>query len=65
MMLSTGAQSGFAINLADALSWHHASQLQAQIAERAGYHVRATKQIGWEVWATDLDFGNLVIQASE
>lgn len=48
----------------DGAVWHHASQLQAQIAQLADYLTRLTAK-GWEVWATDLDFGSLVIQAGE
>jgi hypothetical protein len=55
----------FAIRKEDALQWHHASQRQAGIAERAGYRVRATKQVGWEVWATEADFTELVLQAAD
>lgn len=55
-------KSIFAIRQEDALGWHHASQLQANIAERAGYRVRASAR-GWEIWATDADFGYLVVEA--
>jgi hypothetical protein len=62
-VLQDVAQRQDAIDPRDALSWHHASQLQAGIAERAGFRVRALPGRGWEVWATDADFGELVLQA--
>lgn len=46
------------------VKWHHACQSQARAATNAGYLTHLTAK-GWEVWATDLDFGSLVIQAGE
>lgn len=57
-------RSPFAIRPEDALSWHHATRLVAGIAQRAGYRVRAMPGQGWQVWATDADYGDLVIQAA-
>jgi hypothetical protein len=51
-------KSALAIDLADALSWHHASQDVAGRAERSGYRVRALNR-RWQVWATDGDFAAL------
>lgn len=58
------AASPIAIRREDALSWHHATQLVAGIAQRAGYRIRALPGQGWHVWATDGDYGELVIQAA-
>lgn len=53
MHINTGSKAGFAINSADALSWHDATPRVAAIAERAGLRIRANAERRvWQVWAT-------------
>ncbi len=44
--------------------WHHASQLQAAVAEAMGLDVRMILGRGWEVYASDIQFDQLVIDAA-
>lgn len=57
----TMSKSVFAIDPADALSWHNASQAVAGLAERSGFRIRAVDR-RWQVWATDADFAAVLAQ---
>lgn len=45
-------------------TWHHASALQARVAESAGHRIRFDSESGWELLATDAEFGALVVDVA-